>query len=292
MNGLRRSDRPDRELLEKTQLAELAARSFLSAGRVRPEPDDLYRTAYERDRDRIMHSNAIRRLAHKTQVFISPDHDHYVTRFTHTILVSQVGRSLAAALGLNEALTEAICLGHDLGHSPFGHTGEEALDSIVDGGWVHSAHSVKVVSEIEPLNLCWETLDGIRAHSWKINPPPATQEGWLCRYADRIAYLSHDMGDAIRAGIVCYDDLPVRVRRVLGERTSRWVDTMIKAVVEGSLQAGTVTMEDRTAEAFHELRDFMFERVYHHPDAHPQREFAKRVVTDLVCYYLDSPTVF
>jgi dGTPase len=158
------------------------------------EPHDEYRTDFERDRDRIIHSKAFRRLKHKTQVFLNPEGDHYVTRLTHTVHVTQVGRAMAVALGLNEPLTEAICLAHDVGHSPFGHTGEDALTPYVEGEWLHSAQGVRVLSVLEPLNLTWEVLDGVRAHSWKIDPPPATPEGDLCRFADRIAYLTHDVG--------------------------------------------------------------------------------------------------
>ena len=155
-------------------MAPAATRSSESKGRERPEEPDPLRTAYERDRDRIVHSNAFRRLARKTQVFIDPGNDHFVTRLTHTLQVAQIGRSMAVALGLNEALTEAICLGHDIGHAPFGHTGEDALAEILEGGWVHSDHSVRVLSVIEPLNLTWETRDGIRAHPWRVekNRPP------------------------------------------------------------------------------------------------------------------------
>ena len=172
MDKLIRIARLDREKTERDTLAIAATQSTESRGRDIEEPPDPLRTAFERDRDRIVHCNAIRRLAHKTQVFMNPDDDHFVTRLTHTLQVSQVGRSMAVALGLNEALTEAICLGHDIGHSPFGHTGEDALSAFVEGEWLHSAQSVRILTILEPLNLTWETLDGIRAHSWKINPGP------------------------------------------------------------------------------------------------------------------------
>ena len=285
MDQLRRIDRLERERMESSGLAVAATRSSESKGRERPEPPDPLRTAFERDRDRIVHSNAIRRLAHKTQVFIAPDNDHFVTRLTHTLQVAQVGRSMAAALGLNEALTEAICLGHDIGHSPFGHTGEDALAGIVDGGWIHSHHSVRVLSVLEPLNLSWETLDGIRAHPWKVEPPPATPEGALCRFADRIAYLSHDLIDAMRAGIIRYEELPFRSQALLGDRHSRWVTAMVHAVVDGSLSAGEVTMEADVAEAVGELRNFMFERVYLRPEGEEHRRRAMQIVEDLVRYY-------
>jgi dGTPase len=153
-------------------LAPLATKSDQTRGRQEPEEPDVYRTDFERDRDRIIHSKAFRRLKHKTQVFLNPEGDHYVTRLTHTLQVTQVGRAMAASLGLNETLTEAICLGHDVGHSPFGHTGEDALSPYVEGEWLHSAHGVRTLSILEPLNLTWEVLDGIRAHSWKVEEPP------------------------------------------------------------------------------------------------------------------------
>lgn len=290
MEQLKRIDRVERERAEGSRLALAATRSADSRGRERTEAPDPLRTAFERDRDRIVHSNAIRRLAHKTQVFIAPDNDHFVTRLTHTLQVAQIGRSMAAALGLNEALTEAVCLGHDIGHAPFGHTGEDALAQIVEGGWLHSEHSVRVLSVLEPLNLTWEVLDGIRAHTWKVTPPPATPEGALCRYADRIAYLSHDPIDAMRAGIIRYHDLPFRAQALLGDRHGRWVTAMVHAVVDGSLAAGEVAMETGVAEAMGELRDFMFERVYLRPENQPHRRRALKIVEDLVRWYRDRPS--
>ena len=174
-----RRPRETREAEEAARLAPAASRSVDSRGRARPEPPDPYRTAFERDRDRILHSKAFRRLKHKTQVFVDPEDDHYVTRLTHTIQVTQIARALAAALSLNEPLAEAIALGHDVGHSPFGHTGEEALSPYfpTTGGWHHAAQSVRIYEVLEDLNLTWEVRDGIRAHSWKIEPPPATAGG-------------------------------------------------------------------------------------------------------------------
>ena len=163
--------REEREEIERELLSPEATRSTETQGRAVEEPADEYRTAFERDRDRILHSKAFRRLKHKTQVFLNPEGDHFVTRLTHTLQVTQIGRAMAVPLGLNEALTEAICLGHDTGHSPFGHTGEDALSPYVDGEWLHSKQSVRLLTVLEPLNLTWETLDGIRAHSWKVEPP-------------------------------------------------------------------------------------------------------------------------
>ena len=216
------TDRAAREAAEE-QLAPAATRSARSRGRARPEAEDPLRTAFERDRDRILHAKAFRRLKHKTQVFLNPDGDHFVTRLTHTLQVTQVARSLARALGLNETLAEAIALGHDVGHSPFGHLGEDALEPYVPGGWHHAAQGVRIVEVLEHLNLTWEVRDGIRAHSWKIDPPPATREAECVRYADRIGYLSHDALDAIRAGVLRPDDLPARAReRVRGAGQRRW----------------------------------------------------------------------
>lgn len=237
-----------------------------------------------------MHSNAIRRLAHKTQVFIDPENDHFVTRLTHTLQVAQIGRAMAVALGLNEALTEAICLGHDIGHAPFGHTGEDALAEVVEGGWLHSDHSVRVMSVLEPLNLTWEVRDGIRAHPWRVETPPATPEGSLCRFADRIAYLSHDLIDAMRADIVHYGELPFRAQALLGDRHGRWVTAMVHAVIDRSSVAGAVDMDPDVAEAMAELRSFMFERVYLRSEAKPYRLHAIKVVQDLVRHYEAHPT--
>ena len=205
---LLRRDRPVREA-EEARLSPIGHPVRPSRGRARPEDPDPFRTAFERDRDRIMHTKAFRRLKHKTQVFLHPEDDHFVTRLTHTLQVTQIARSLAAALCLNEALAEAIALGHDVGHTPFGHTGEEALSPYFPpGGWHHAAQSVRVFEVLEDLNLTWEVRDGIRAHSWKIDPPPATQEGLCVRYADRIAYLTHDALDALRAGVLTEADFP------------------------------------------------------------------------------------
>ena len=285
---LRRS-RVDRERYEQEHLAPGATKAVASKGRAAPEDPDPHRTVFQRDRDRILHAKAFRRLKHKTQVFINPDGDHFVTRLTHTLQVTQVGRSLAARLGLNEDLTEAICLGHDVGHSPFGHTGEDALTPYVAGEWHHAAQSVRVFRVLEPLNLTAEVLDGIRAHSWKIEPPPEGPEGHLCRYADRIAYLTHDVEDAMRAGLITESDLPAASLATFGHPGSGWIAAMIGAVVEGSLDAGRVVMEANALAVMHELRDFMFERVYLRPQAESQRRRAIRVIQNLVDHYLAHP---
>lgn len=288
-NGFLHWTRERREAWELEALAPLATKAANSRGRARAETPDPIRTAFERDRDRIYHSKAFRRLKHKTQVFINPEGDHVVTRLTHTLQVTQVGRSLAVALGLNEPLTEAICLGHEVGHPPFGHTGEVALSPYVEGEWLHAEHSVRVFEVLEPLNLTWEVLDGIRAHTWKIDPGPATPEGRICRYADRIAYLVHDMFDAVRAGVLERRDIPADAIAVFGEPGSAWISRMIHAVVDASLERGELVMDPEIQGAMNRFRDFMFERVYLRPEAQRQAAKAVKILRDLVDYFLENP---
>lgn len=285
-----RRTRGQREALEQKLLAPEATLSTQSAGRSEPESPDEYRTEFERDRDRIIHSKAFRRLKHKTQVFLNPDGDHFVTRMTHTIQVTQVGRAMARGLGLNEDLTEAICLAHDVGHSPFGHTGEDALAPFVEGEWLHSAHGVRTLSLLEPLNLTAEVLDGVRAHSWKIEPPPTSPEAWLCRYADRIAYLAHDVSDALRAGVIEYHDIPTATLTTFGATSREWIASMVNSVIETSQESGSVEMDARYLEVMGQLRDFMFERVYLSAEAEIQKEKAILVIQDLVRYYSEHST--
>jgi dGTPase len=289
MDEMMRRAREERERLEHQLLAPAATKSDESRGRAEEEEHDEFRTAFERDRDRVVHSKAFRRLKHKTQVFLNPDGDHFVTRMTHTIHVNQVGKAMARALGLNEDLTEAICLGHDVGHSPFGHTGEDALTPLIGEEWLHSAHGVRTVELLEPLNLSYEVLDGIRSHSWKVDPPPETPEGWLCRYADRIAYLTHDVSDALRAGVLDYHDLPVRALTTFGATAREWIGSMITAVIETSHRLGVVAMDDEHLDVMGELRDFMFERVYLSPESEVQKEKVVMVIQDLVGYYQGHP---
>jgi dGTPase len=283
--------RETREVEEIERLAPAAQRSAESRGRARPEPADRMRTVFERDRDRIMHSKAFRRLKHKTQVFVNPEDDHHVTRLTHTIQVTQIARALAAALSLNEALAEAIALGHDVGHSPFGHTGEEALSPYfpTTGGWHHAAQSVRVYEVLEDLNLSWEVRDGIRAHSWRIEPPPVTAEALCVRYADRIAYLTHDALDAMRAGLLEPDDFPLAMRARFGPAGSPWIGGMIDAVIDGSLATGEIRMDEATLVDMNELRDFMFERVYLAPSQRRHHEQAVEVIRRLMDHHLDHP---
>jgi dGTPase len=284
-----RRAREEREQLELELLAPAATRSTESKGREKPEDEDEFRTCFERDRDRIIHTKAFRRLKHKTQVFLNPDGDHYVTRMTHTIHVTQVGRAVARALGLNEALTEAICLAHDVGHSPFGHTGEDALTPFVEGEWLHSAHGVRTLSILEPQNLTDEVLDGVRAHSWKINPPSETPEGWVCRFADRIAYLTHDVSDALRAGVIDYHDIPADTFSAFGATSREWIGSMVNSVIEASYRSGNVEMEPEHLQVMDQLRDFMFERVYLSPETERQKQRAIQVIQDLVGYFRDNP---
>ena len=284
-----RRTRLDAEQREAELLAPGATLVTASRGRAVPEDPDPYRTAFERDRDRVLHSKAFRRLKHKTQVFINPEGDHFVTRLTHTLQVTQIGRAIARYLSLNETLAEAICLAHDVGHSPFGHTGEDALSDYVEGEWLHSAQGVRIFEVLEPANLSWEVLDGIRAHSWKIEQPPATPEGSICRFADRIAYLVHDVEDAMRADVIGRGDLPQRAVDVFGEPGSPWIASMIQAVVDASLEAGSVVMDEQSLDAMNELRTFMFDRVYLRPDTEDARRKVIRIVHDLVDYFVEHP---
>lgn len=283
--------RETRETEESYRLAPAAVRVIESRGRVRSEEADVYRTAFERDRDRILHSKAFRRLKHKTQVFIDPEGDHYVTRLTHTLQVTQIARALAAALSLNETLAEAIALGHDVGHSPFGHTGEDALSPYfpTTGGWHHAAQSVRIFEVLEDLNLSWEVRDGIRAHSWRVEPPPATQEAMCVRYADRIAYLTHDALDAMRAGLLVESDFPASIGRRFGSVGSGWIGGMIAAVVEHSMVVDVVRMDDASMEVMNELRDFMFQRIYLGPEQKRHLVEAVEVIRRLVDHHLLHP---
>jgi len=287
LTPISRRDREDREAL----LSPLATRSTESRGRTRPEDPDPYRTEFERDRDRVLHSKAFRRLKHKTQVFINPEGDHFVTRMSHTLQVTQVARALSVALDLNEVLTEAICLAHDCGHTPFGHTGEAALsDYVEEGEWLHSAQGVRIFEVLEPCNLSWEVLDGIRAHTWRVKPPPHTAEGWVCRFADRIAYLNHDLHDALRAGVITLDDVPGEIADVLGPNAGRsWINTMVEGVISESCKRGRVAMDADILLAMKRFREFMFERVYLRPESEAQNARARGVIHQIVDHLLAHP---
>src|SRR5437773_6858822 len=284
------------EELEKTNLADYATRSA-DAHRDRPEDPSPTRAAFALDRDRIVHSKAFRRLKHKTQVFLAPIGDHYRTRLTHTLEVTQIGRAMARALRLNEDLVEAMAMGHDVGHTPFGHVGEELLATFLPEGFRHNAQSVRVLEMIEKngagLNLTHEVRDGILKHSapteggletaaWGV---PETPEGWVVRFADKIAYLHHDIDDAMRAGIIDEADLPMTTRMALGRDRAERLDTMIYDVIVTSYGKPAVTMSDEVLEATNALRKFMFENVYLAGPAKTEDRKAQGVLWELLGYF-------
>ncbi len=279
------------EARERQMLSPLAKPSADTRGRERPiEPCSL-RTDFQRDRDRILHSKAFRRLKHKTQMMFAPDGDHYRTRLTHTLEVSQVARTISRAMNLNEDLTEAIALGHDLGHTPFGHAGERALDRLIEGGFSHLAQSLRVVDRLEGegrgLNLTFEVRDGIAHHSGEVQPQ--TFEGRCVHLADRIAYINHDIDDAIRAGLIRQSDLPPRCLAVLGETHGERIDTMIADVVRVSDGKPLVSMSEPVWEATDLLRDFLFERVYMCQAAMEEERKVAHILDDLVKLCLAEP---
>ena len=280
-------DRKWRETNERITLSSNAMLSENSKGRLSHEEHDEFRTIFERDRDRIIHSKAFRRLKHKTQVFINPDGDHFITRMTHTLNVTQVGRSISKTLGLNPDLTEAICLGHDVGHSPFGHTGEEILNEMHPNGWSHSENSVKIFSKIENLNLSVETIDGIEKHPWRYTEKPSTQEGMICRFADRIAYLSHDVEDALRANVIKISDIPNKITKELGTPGKQWINSLISGIFKAS-NSNELVMDSEIGEIMNELREFMFENVYLRDETNDQRKECKNIVQTLVEYFMEN----
>jgi dGTPase len=288
-----------REQLEDREhefLAAAAAKSSKSRGRLKPEPEDPIRPVFQRDRDRVIHCKAFRRLKHKTQVFFAPTGDHYRTRLTHTLEVSQIARSIAKVLRLHEELTEAIALGHDLGHPPFGHAGERVIDQLVPGGFSHYEQSLRIVDVLENgrqgLNLTWEVRDGIAHHSKgkhgsPVGAPPehraSTIEGQIARVADIIAYVNHDIDDAIRAGILREEALPSGAVRALGRNSSQRINSMVTDVVMRTLdsQLTEVRMSDATLAATLELRSFLFEAVYENPRATAEFEKASGILGGL-----------
>jgi dGTPase len=280
------------EAFEREALSERATLASASKGREREEPPDPIRTAFQRDRDRIVHAKAFRRLKHKTQVFIAPEGDHYRVRLTHTLEVSQIARTLARALRLNEDLTEAIALGHDLGHTPFGHLGEQALSPHLGRPFRHSEQSLRVVDHLERdgegLNLSWEVRDGIVNHPWSM-PPPSTAEGQVVRLADRIGYVNHDIDDAIRAGLLAEADLPREATAVLGESHGRRIATLVQDIVAATGDGPEVRLSDEVHAALDRLREFMFERVYLRPEAAAEQERAIKVLQALFAHYLENP---
>ena len=249
------------------------------------------RTEFQRDRDRIIYCKSFRRLKNKTQVFFSPEGDHYITRLTHTLDVSQIARSIARTLSLNEDLAEAIALGHDLGHTPFGHSGERILDKLVPAGFRHNEQSVRVVEVLEKdgrgLNLTKEVKDGILNHPK--SGAPATLEGKCVSYADRVAYINHDLDDAIRAGILTENDVPSSVKKILGNTSKERINTAISSIYRNSAGKNFVKMESEVEEASERLRSFMFERVYLSPTAKGEEEKAERMLTETYLYFVKNP---
>ncbi len=279
--------REDIEKLEIKLLSPYAAFSSKSRGRLKPESPCTIRTEFQRDRDRILHCKSFRRLKHKTQVFISPEGDHYRTRLTHTLEVSQIARTIARALGLNEDLTEAIALGHDLGHTPFGHTGEKVLNSISSNGFRHNEQSLRVVDVLEGgegLNLTWEVRDGILNHT--MSGKPGTLEGRVVSISDRIAYINHDIDDAIRAKVIDEADLPKSCIDVLGDTHKKRINTMVTDIIYYSMGKPEVTMSPEVGQATDLLREFMFERVYIDSKAKSEEKKAMNIVEALFDYYM------
>jgi len=282
--------RTEIEAKEREYLSRYAALSACSRGREREEAPCQVRTAFQRDRDRIIHSKAFRRLKHKTQVFIAPEGDHYRTRITHTLEVSQISRTIARALRLNEDLAEAIALGHDLGHTPFGHSGEQVLNEVFPPGFRHNEQSLRIVEKLEGkhgLNLTWEVRDGILHHT---GPGiPATLEGQIVRIADRIAYINHDIDDALRAGIIRLEDLPEESIEVLGTSHSSRINTMVMDMIENSWDKDVISMGDTVQRATDRLREYLFKNVYIGSVAKQEEQKARRIIKILYRYYVEQP---
>uniref|UniRef100_A0A7C4AIS5 Deoxyguanosinetriphosphate triphosphohydrolase-like protein n=1 Tax=Thermodesulfovibrio aggregans TaxID=86166 RepID=A0A7C4AIS5_9BACT len=285
--------------IEEKILHPKASLSSQTKGRLRPEAEDDIRTPFQRDRDRIIHSKAFRRLKHKTQVFFSPQGDHYRTRLTHVLEVSQIGRTIARALRLNEDLTEAIALGHDLGHTPFGHAGEAILRELHPGGFEHNEQSLRVVDVLEKngkgLNLTFEVRDGILMHSKGrgkiLSDEPATLEGQIVRIADIIAYLNHDLDDALRAGIIKEREIPKEFLKVFGNRHSKRIDRMVRDVIFSTIKGDyeKISMSSEIEEMLYNFRDFLFERVYYNEAIIKEFEKARLMLEILYNYYLENP---
>ena len=277
------------EQQEEQILRPGAALASRTRGREREEEPCAYRTAYQRDRDRILHCKAFRRLKHKTQVFLSPEGDHYRTRLTHTLEVSQIARTIARALQLNEDLTEAISLGHDLGHTPFGHAGERALDGVMEGGFRHYEQSVRVVEKLENdgagLNLTWEVRDGILRHT--CGEQAATLEGRIVRLADRVAYINHDIDDAVRAGVLAETDVPAEIRAALGDRRTSRIDRLVTSIVECSGE--DIRMEPEIEKYFLQLHEFLFSSLYRNPVAKSEENKVDGLVRRMFTYFVEHP---
>lgn len=276
------------EEFEKNTLSPYAMLSCNTKGRENQIPPCDIRTEFQRDRDRIIHCKSFRRLKHKTQVFLAPNGDHYRTRLTHTLEVSQVARTIARALRLNEDLTEAIALGHDLGHTPFGHAGERALARMMANGFSHNQQSLRVVDVLEPLNLTYEVRDGILCHTG--NKDADTLEGRIVRISDRIAYINHDIDDAIRAGIITAGELPADVLTVLGETHGKRIDTLIRDVIQNSCDKQDICMSAKIGDVMFNLREYMFANIYSLKSEAKKEELkAEEVVCRLFDYYINNP---
>ena len=285
-----------REELERRQHTMLSPHACLdenSVGRDREEPQCDIRPVFQRDRDRILHSKAFRRLKNKTQVFLTPKGDHYRTRLSHTLEVSQNARTIAKALRLNEDLVEAIALGHDLGHTPFGHAGEHVLNELCEGGFKHNEQSVRVVERLEKggqgLNLTWEVRDGIRNHQTSLMPH--TLEGKIVRLSDKIAYINHDIDDAIRARILTENDIPLKYRKVLGHSTKDRLNTLVHNMIINSMDKNDICMSPEVEEAMRGLRQFMFDNLYRNSVAKTEETKAKELLRRLFFYYMERPEI-
>lgn len=283
--------REELELAEREYLSPFATLSENSRGREREEePCDL-RPVFQRDRDRILHCKSFRRMKHKTQVFLEPAGDHYRTRLTHTLEVAQISRTIAKALRLNEDLTEAIALGHDLGHTPFGHAGERVLNKLCEGGFRHNVQSVRLVELLENdgrgLNLTWEVRDGILNH--QLENMPATLEGQIVRLSDKIAYIHHDIDDAIRAHILMEEDIPSELRSELGSTTKERLNTLVHDVIFSSLDARAIRMSEAKEQAMRDLRRYMFENLYRNPVAKSEETKTKGLLGSLFEIYMAHP---
>lgn len=282
--------REEQEKHEHAYLSPYASFSDASRGRDRQEPPCEMRTIYQRDRDRILHCKSFRRLKHKTQVFLAPTGDHYRTRLTHTLEVAQIARSISRALRLNEDLTEAIALGHDLGHTPFGHAGERTLNEVCPMGFSHYMQSIRVVELLEKdgegLNLTWEVRDGIQNH--RTAGMPSTLEGKVVRLSDKIAYINHDIDDGIRAHIFSEYDIPKRFTDILGNTTKSRLNTLIKDIIINSIDKDDICMSAQVGEAMTELRKFMFGSLYMNPTAKSEEVKACKLITELYRYYMEN----
>ena len=283
--------REELEQMERENLSEFATLSVNSRGREIPEEPCDVRPVFQRDRDRILHCKAFRRLKNKTQVFLTPKGDHYRTRLSHTLEVSQNARTIAKALRLNEDLVEAIALGHDLGHTPFGHAGEHVLDSICSEGFKHNEQSVRIVEKLEKdgkgLNLTWEVRDGILNH--QSSSLPHTLEGKIVRFSDKIAYINHDIDDAIRAQIMQEDDIPLEIRKTLGFNTQQRLNTTVHSLIRNSRGKDDIIMAQDAQEAMIELRSFMYAHVYKNPVAKSEEVKAKAMIEQLFYFYMEHP---